>query len=232
MGMIDRFEKAVEQGVNAPFSKIFRSRVKAVDIATAMRETMDENINELADGSALAPNEFDVYLAPADLDAVENSNSQALTSELAEQLTDHATELNYAFVGPIAIRFNSDPGRSVGTLKVDCSTKRGAAAPVTTAEASPEHPIIDIEGRRWMLTEPVTVIGRGSGSDIIVNDTGISRRHLELRITPTGIIATDLGSTNGTYVEGHRVDAATLLDGNEITIGRTHILFWTSAYED
>ena len=41
------------------------------------------------------------------------------------------------------------------------------------------------------------------------------------------MIATDLGSTNGTFVEGHRIDAATLLDGNQIVIGRTKILFWT-----
>ena len=47
------------------------------------------------------------------------------------------------------------------------------------------------------------------------------------RITPTGVIATDLGSTNGTFVEGHKIDAATLLDGNQLTIGRTVIDFWT-----
>ena len=41
----------------------------------------------------------------------------------------------------------------------------------------------------------------------------------------------DLGSTNGTYVEGHQVPAATLLDGNTITIGRTRILFWASSRE-
>jgi len=76
-------------------------------------------------------------------------------------------------------------------------------------------------------TEPVTVIGRGSEADIVVNDSGVSRRHLELRITPTGVVATDLGSTNGSFVEGHRIDAATLLDGNQIVIGRTKILFWT-----
>ena len=68
---------------------------------------------------------------------------------------------------------------------------------------------------------------RGSEDDIVVNDSGVSRRHLELRITPTGVIATDLGSTNGSFVEGHRIDAATLLDGNQIVIGRTKILFWT-----
>jgi len=87
--------------------------------------------------------------------------------------------------------------------------------------------MMGVAGEKWLLTEPVTVIGRGTEADITVADSGVSRRHLELRITPTGVIATDLGSTNGTFVEGHRIDAATLLDGNQITIGRTRILFWT-----
>ena len=72
------------------------------------------------------------------------------------------------------------------------------------------------------------MIGRGSECDITVDDTGISRRHLELRVTPRGVIATDLGSTNGSFVEGHRITAATLVDGNTITIGRTNIMFWNS----
>lgn len=76
------------------------------------------------------------------------------------------------------------------------------------------------------------MIGRGSEADIIVDDPGISRRHLEIRVTPDGVVASDLGSTNGTFVEGHQVPAATLVDGNTITIGRTRILFWTGADED
>jgi len=102
-------------------------------------------------------------------------------------------------------------------------------APATTSRASRRHPIIDIDGQRYLLTGSVTVIGRGSEADIIVDDTGVSRRHLEIRITPDGVIATDLGSTNGTYIEGHHVDAATLVDGNTLTIGRTRILFWSGA---
>jgi len=51
-------------------------------------------------------------------------------------------------------------------------------------------------------------------------------------MTPDGVIATDLGSTNGLYVEGHQVPAATLLDGNSLTIGRTRIMFWTGVSDD
>lgn len=232
MGVIDRFEKAVEQGVNAPFSKIFKGNVKAVDIATEIRSSMESQTSTLSGGQIIVPNEFDVLLSPDDLEAVRNSNSQVLAQELAQEATRHATEQNYSFVGPVVVNFVADNTLRTGTINVSSQTKRGPAAPVTVASASPQHPIIDIEGQQWLLTEPVTVIGRGTGSDIVVQDTGVSRRHLELRITPTGVIATDLGSTNGSYVEGHRIDAATLLDGNEITIGRTHILFWTSTDDD
>lgn len=232
MGVFDRFEKAVEQGVNAPFSKMFKSKVKAVDIASAIRQSMDTHQASLSNGQVVVPNDYEVCLAQADLDAVENSNSQVLSQELEYEVTRHAKEQNFSFVGPISIRFSVDPGQTTGAIAVHSLTKRGPAAPVTTAQATPQHPIIDIEGRQWLLTEPVTVIGRGSEADIVIHDSGVSRRHLELRITPTGVIATDLGSTNGTYIEGHRIDAATLLDGNELTIGRTHIVFWTSAADD
>lgn len=228
MGMMDRLEKVVEHGVNAPFSRMFKSGVKAVDVASAIRETMEKHAAQLTSGQVVVPNEYEVCLSPDDLQAVENSNSQVLSQHLEHEVTQHAKEQHFSFVGPIAIRFTVDEGQTTGSIAVHSLTKRGPAAPVTVAQATPQHPIIDIEGREWLLTEPVTVIGRGSEADIVVHDSGVSRRHLELRITPTGVIATDLASTNGTYIEGHRIDAATLLSGNEITIGRTHIFFWTS----
>ena len=57
----------------------------------------------------------------------------------------------------------------------------------------------------------------------------VSGRHGKLALEDGEWKICDLGSTNGTYVEGHQVPAATLLDGNTITIGRTRILYWASA---
>lgn len=231
MGVVDRFEKAVSLGVNAPFSKMFASSIKAVDVKTAIRESMDNSRATLSDGRVVVPNEYQVLLNQKDYDSVMAANSQVLSQELAQDATAYATEQSYVFVGPVEVVFSAGD-HPLGELKIDNSIRRGPAAPVTTAGASPSHPIIDIEGQQWLLTEPVTVIGRGSEADIVVHDPGVSRRHLELRITPQGIIATDLGSTNGSYVEGHRISAATLLDGNELTIGRTHLLFWTSSADE
>ncbi len=70
------------------------------------------------------------------------------------------------------------------------------------------------------------MLGRGTEADIVVDDSGVSRQHIRLDRTDYGTIITDLGSTNGTFVEDQRIREATLLDGNAITIGRTTILYW------
>ena len=69
------------------------------------------------------------------------------------------------------------------------------------------------------------MIGRGGDADIILEDTGVSRHHLELRTeTDTSLVATDLGSTNGTYVDGERIRTPVPLhDRSLIKIGRTRL---------
>lgn len=226
MGIFDRFENAVEKGINGAFSRVFRSSLKPVDITTALRRSMDSHVQEFAADRAVAPNHFVLHVAPGDFDAL-SADLDVLVEEFERQITQYAADQAYALLGPVEVSFARDEEELTGQIEVDASTRRGAAAPATSVSASPEHPIIDVDGQKWLLTEPVTVIGRGSEADIVVADSGVSRRHLELRVTPTGVIATDLGSTNGTFVEGHRIDAATLVDGNQIVIGRTRILFWT-----
>ena len=226
MSIFDRFENAVERGVNDAFSKVFRSGIKAVDVNSAIRRAMDDSAQELSTERTIAANHFTVFATPADLDSLE-ADLNVLADEFAAQATEHAADNGYALLGPVSVEFREDDKEQAGKLRVEASNKRGSVAPATASSPSPQHPIIEVNGERWLLTEPVTVIGRGTEADIIVADTGVSRRHLELRITPTGVIATDLGSTNGTFVEGHKIDAATLLDGNQLTIGRTVIDFWT-----
>ncbi|HLR56019.1 MAG TPA: FHA domain-containing protein, partial [Actinomycetales bacterium] len=131
----------------------------------------------------------------------------------------------------VSVDFESNDELENGRFEVRSETVKGSTAPATSSAA--RHPIIDVDGHRYLLTGQKTVLGRGSEADIVVNDTGVSRRHLEFRITPERrVIATDLNSTNGTFVEGHPVDAATLVNGNTITIGRTTILFWAAEESD
>ncbi len=233
MGMMDRFETAVEKGVNSVFSKVFRSGLKPVDISSAIRRAMDDAAEEHPDQAvaAVAPNRFQILVNPTDYQAFEDSGTDQITSELEADATQHAANQQYMLLGPVNVDFVSDPQETTGMLEVIATKKAGDVAPGFAAAASPSHPIIDVGGEKWLLTKPVTTIGRSSQADITVDDSGVSRKHVEFRITPDGVILTDLGSTNGTFVEGHRVEAATLLDGNQITIGRTRILFWTHPEE-
>lgn len=232
MGVLDRFEKGVERVVNNAFAKAFRSELKPVEIASAIRRDMDDRTAALSKGRTVVPNAFAVELSGKDYEQVLDWGEEAMADEMIGAATDHAREQDYVFVGPVEVTFAEAEDLEPGRFRVRSSSRRGAVAPATTTTATPRHPIVDIDGQRYLLTGPVTVIGRGSEADIIVDDSGVSRRHLEIRITDDGVIATDLGSTNGTYVEGHHITAATLVDGNTLTIGRTRILFWTGAEDE
>lgn len=232
MGVLDKFEKGVERVVSNAFAKAFKSEVKPVELASALRRELDDRAAVVGRDRTVVPNAFTIELSPTDHAQVVDWGAEPLADELAANVTEHATSQRYAFLGPVTVTFVENAELETGRFLVTSATVRGAVAPATTVAASQRHPLVDIDGQRYLLTGPVTVIGRGSEADIIIDDPGVSRRHLEIRVTPDAVIATDLGSTNGTFVEGHQVPAATLVDGNTVTIGRTRILFWTGADED
>src|SRR5947209_3639883 len=75
--------------------------------------------------------------------------------------------------------------------------------------------------------EPVT-IGRHAECDVVLDDTNISRRHAEVRRQGEDYMLVDLGSTNGSKVNGTRVKQQALADGDEITLGKTVLRFEAS----
>ena len=227
MGAFEKFERGVESAVASVFSRAFQSELKPVEITSAVKKAMDTNSATMSRDRIISPNDFVIRLSAKDRETMAQWSEDALTEEITLAVTSYATEQDYTLLGPVRIAFETDETLKSGSLQVEALIKRGAVAPATSSAQS-GHPIIAIGPDRYLLTGAVTVIGRGSECDITVDDTGISRRHLELKTTPNGVIATDLGSTNGSFVEGHKITAATLVDGNTITIGRTNIMFWNS----
>jgi hypothetical protein len=98
----------------------------------------------------------------------------------------------------------------------------GAALAESRADTRPS---LDIAGQAYQITRPVTVIGRGTDTDVMLDDSGVSRRHAEIHITDGRARIIDLGSTNGTYVDGAKRPVSTLVEGSVITIGRTRMVF-------
>ena len=231
MSVLDRFEKSVEGAVNGVFSKFGSKDLQPVDLSSALEREIDNEAMPVGRDRTVAPNEYRFKLSTPDFDHIEQWGSETLADELADNLTNYARSQHYAFVGPVVVIFEEDLDLAKGSFKLTAASVQGNAVPVTTDEQSQDCPLLEIYGSQYLLTKEKTILGRGSGCDIVIDDPGISRKHLEIDVTPNGVIARDLGSTNGTYVEGHQVPAATLLDGNTITIGRTRILYWASSQE-
>ena len=226
MGVLDRFERGVENVVNAAFSRSSRSGIKPIDFASALRKEADAKAAAVDRTRTVAPNEYDIHVSPDDHAQIVDWGDDALAREFEATLHDHADLQRYAFVGSVTVRFVEDEELAPGRFRVQSRSTRSPAVEATGASAGARRPLIDVDGKRFHLTGETTTIGRGTEADIVVEDTGISRLHARLEVTEFGTILTDLDSTNGTFVEDQRIKEATLLDGNAITIGRTTIMYW------
>jgi pSer/pThr/pTyr-binding forkhead associated (FHA) protein len=83
-------------------------------------------------------------------------------------------------------------------------------------------------GARFLLDLDVITAGRSVDSDIFLDDVTVSRQHAEFRRTGSGFAIVDLGSLNGTYLNGERVNEARLRGGDSVQIGRFHLIFRTA----
>jgi pSer/pThr/pTyr-binding forkhead associated (FHA) protein len=85
------------------------------------------------------------------------------------------------------------------------------------------------EGDYFVLSSAVTTIGRHAESTIVLDDITVSRRHSEIHKTEGRYLVKDAGSLNGTYVNQERVDVAELRQGDELQVGKFHLVFLESA---
>lgn len=215
MGILDNFEKGLERAVNGAFAKTFRSGLQPVEITSALRRELDTKAAVVSRDRILAPNRFVVRMSHADYQRMTNLGP-TLIDELTELVQQHGREQRYQFAGGVSIALSDDRGLSEGMVQIDSSTIKGS---VTWT------PVVDVNGKRYPLTKSHTVIGRGSDADITVDDTGTSRRHVEILWDGSRAQVRDLGSTNGSQLNGSPVKQAILEPDSVVTIGRTRIVF-------
>ncbi|KQO63836.1 FhaA domain-containing protein [Curtobacterium sp. Leaf261] len=215
MGLLDKFERGLERTVNGAFAKTFRSGVQPLEITSALRRELDTKAAVVSRERILVPNEFTVHLAPPDYTRM-NDIGRPLIDELATLVQQHAVAQNYSFSGPVAITLRQDGTLSTGILQVDSTTVRKDLVWVG---------VLDIGSQRHTLRVGRTVIGRGTDADITIADTGTSRKHVELVWDGKHAQVTDLGSTNGSKLNGQKVDRAIVEPDSTIEIGRTRMVF-------
>jgi pSer/pThr/pTyr-binding forkhead associated (FHA) protein len=86
-------------------------------------------------------------------------------------------------------------------------------------------------GSRFLLDQDLTIAGRHPEADIFLDDVTVSRKHVQISRKSSAFKLEDLGSMNGTYVDGDRVDTIDLADGAEVLIGKFRLTFYSSKKE-
>jgi hypothetical protein len=218
------FERRLGGLVEGLFSKTFRSGLQPVELAKRILKEMDAG-KTVGVSEIWAPNRFELYVSEEDAERFEHIEA-ALVAELNTVVRDNAAERGWGLVGPPDVELFTDGDLRRGDLGCRASLVEGEER--FEPAAAPTASIVVREGtevRTVELSRDVMTVGRLPGCDVVLRDKGASRRHAQLRRSGGTWSITDLGSTNGTRLNGHVVQTHELADGDRITIGSTTLEF-------
>jgi hypothetical protein len=248
-------EQRLERVFEGVFGRAFRTNVQPVELARKLAKEMDEH-RSTSVTRVYVPNEYTIYLSPGDRDQFEGYEN-SLVSELEEYLSEHASRENYALLTPPRIVFETDDDLGVGefgiaTRMAQYGRRAGEEAPAPAEMPPPgatmvykprtqpteaasleelgverELAVLTWRGGRKVLDNQRSIVGRSRDVDVQIEDPNVSRRHAEIVQEGSTYWLVDLGSTNGTEVDGQRVQRMRLADGSHFTLGETTVTFST-----
>jgi hypothetical protein len=205
--VLKNIENRLERLFSKPFSKTFKSGLQPIEIASRILREIDLT-RRLTGQGPVSANAVRVWLGPKDAERFDGFQ-QPLIHELEEAVRQHAVAEGYSFAGPVKVEIFLKDELVLGEAEVAVRFIAGASQPK----------FICSDGRSFSVGEHPLIIGRSPEVDITVNDPNVSRQHAEVWRTPEGVAIRDLGSTNGTVVNGHVIDAVSLSPRDEVSIG-------------
>ena len=250
MSMLRSLESKIAGLVEGTFSRAFRSEVRPVEIARKLAREMEEH-KSFSLSRQYVPNEYCVYLSPRDRERF-SGYEEALAAELTGYLLEHARRERLALTSRPVVEFQTDDRLGLGEFGIQTrvvapdpgddqpepvaeesgrtmvySTAGRVAEPLETrARTRHETALLIVDGKRLVVGPTGATIGRSRQCDVMLDDPNISRSHAEIRPRGGSWVLTDLGSTNGSRLNGRRVDGSELLKpGDEIELGTSQIRF-------
>lgn len=219
MGFLENFEKGLERVVNGAFTKTFKSELQPVEISGHIRAEMDSKASILSRDRILAPNTFSVSLSVPDFKRMQVLGD-SLISELTELATRHAKKQGFQFGAALAIRLIENSSLNLGQVSVRSATENHEIEWL---------PSLEIGDKSFVLKVGQTTVGRDASADIQIPDTGLSRQHLALIWDGKNAAVKDLGSTNGTRVNGRVISEIAIGADTEIHAGSSTFVFRVTA---
>jgi hypothetical protein len=251
VNVLRTIEQKIEGLFEGLFGRAFRTNVQPVELARKLVKEMEDH-RTVSVSRVYVPNEYTVYLSPADREQFTDYES-SLKTELQEYLAEHARREGYVLLTRPTVLMETDDDLAIGEFGIatrmiqgDKSRDGGADGaqiePGATMVYRPRSPLppegpapdvalaqeivtLTIDGKRREIDKRRVVIGRSKDCDVQLADPNASRRHAELRQEGSAYWLIDLDSTNGSQVNGHRTARAKLESGDTITIGSTDLLF-------
>jgi len=212
---LQQFERRLERLVEGAFAKAFRGQLQPVEIGRRLTREMDLH-RAVGVHGFIVPNHFDVFLGTEDHERFAGFGD-VLGRELVTAVREHGSRENYQFVGPITVEVHLDEELSPSTFAIESELVEGVDRPSDW--------LVFPDGRRVGIGAAVVTIGRLPECAIVLDDPNVSRRHAQVRREGDAIVVVDLGSTNGTRVNGVAVREHRLSPGDTVTVGTTSLRF-------
>lgn len=246
-------ERRLEGMVEGFFAKVFRSGLQPVEVGRRILREMDGG-RTVSVNRVYAPNEFRIFMGKEDYERFSQMES-GLVKEFSEIVIEQAKQDRWNLMGMPRITFEEAEKMGKGEFKVEASltadpdgpapnvmTRAGGASdPNMTgaissdtahrlglAKAPAQLVVLDERGQdkeRISITRTPIVIGRQSTNDVVLSDPNVSRRHAELTRKDGTWTLIDLGSTNGTTVNGRPSTEHSLNDGDRLGFGTSELIF-------
>jgi hypothetical protein len=205
--VLKKVENGLEKLFDRTLSRPFKSTLQPIEIGSRLVRELDLHRRLSAHGP-VSPNTIRMWLSAKDAERFDGFQ-RALVTELEETTRQHAVKEGYSFVGPVTVEIFVDDDVKTGDVLFKTS--------FTSGESEPR--LIASDGRSFNIGSDALVIGRSPQAGVVVNDANVSRQHAEVWRTEQGVAIRDLGSTNGTFVNGYRIEAVSLSPQDDIAIG-------------
>jgi len=214
--VLRRLEEALRAALEAPFAHLFPEQVQPLEMAAALREAMTASRRHTPEGS-FAHNEYTLRLSLADHRSLA-SIITSLERELASHLREFAATEGLQVGAAVTVLVAPDDGLGQGQMRC------GSAFAVRPAARLEGVSGPGAKGHSWPLAER-TAIGRSAECDIRLEDLVVSRHHAEVAWCLVHYELRDLGSQNGSHVNGQPTTRSALADRDLVELGLTQLRF-------
>jgi hypothetical protein len=234
MNALARFEGFMQELMDRRMVRLLGGSLQPVELARGIARCMEARQTSSPAGPSV-PNCFEVLLNPedcADLRAMD----PGLERKLSEYAVERARERGFNFQAAPRVRLVADPAVVRGVVDVDAGVTAAAEAAVAPRFSprrrySCDRPESRVAGlyfeapqsqgapSQLLLDHFPFAIGRQQGNDLVLPDSRVSRRHALIDLAGGRYRLRDLGSRNGTWLNGQQVSEADLSDADHLAIG-------------